>query len=580
MPKIFISYRREDSEAIAGRLYDRLEVHFGHDNVFIDIDNIPFGVDFRQHLDQAVSRCDVLLAVIGEQWLEVCHKDGANQGQRRLEDASDFVRIEIESALARGIPVIPVLVGKATMPANARLPQSLKELAFRNAAEVRPGRDFRDHVDRLARGIEELERQAINRRQIEAERQRAEQEQAEAQRNREREEAAKQQKERDAAERARREQENTQKKREEDEADRKQQELDRIAKEGESEFAHFVRQALYRTRGKPTPEDTAQANDIRKKRAISVERAKQILADVRSRWQQDRPSMTDRKAGDIITNSLGMKFSWIPPGTFLMGSPANEVGRSDGEIRHKVTLTKGFYLGVHLVTRGYFAQFVKETDFKTQAEQSGDRYVLTGKAWDLSSAEVWRTPKFTQTDDHPVVCVHWNDGSAFARWLAMKENAPYRLPTEAEWEYSCRAGTTTPFHFGATISAGNQANYDGTRRYGGAVKPVLSMLFGLNKALGTVFRRQTTPVGTFPANAFGLFDMHGNAWELCQDWLGDYPRIDAIDPKGPDSGEHRAMRGGAWGTGPHECRSAQRGFAKPDQLQGDQVGFRLCIAPN
>src|SRR5947209_12396451 len=122
MPKIFISYRREDSEHIAGRIYDRLEPCFGRDNVFLDIDTIPFGVDFREHLDQAVGRCDVLLAVIGERWLEVRFKDGPKEGQRRLDDPTDFVRIEIESALARGIPVIPVLVGTARMPDYLELP--------------------------------------------------------------------------------------------------------------------------------------------------------------------------------------------------------------------------------------------------------------------------------------------------------------------------------------------------------------------------------------------------------------------------------------------------------------------------
>jgi formylglycine-generating enzyme required for sulfatase activity len=156
MPKIFISYRREDSEHIAGRIHDRLISHFGRDAIFMDIDNIPFGVDFRKHLAEAVSQCDVLLAVIGDSWLQLRFKRGPKRKQRRLEDPADFVRIEIEAALARGIPVVPVLVGEALMPAQERLPESLKELAFRHAAEVRSGRDFHDHVDRLVRGIEHL----------------------------------------------------------------------------------------------------------------------------------------------------------------------------------------------------------------------------------------------------------------------------------------------------------------------------------------------------------------------------------------------------------------------------------------
>ncbi len=153
---IFISYRREDSEAHSGRIYDRLVAHYDEKAVFMDVDAIPFGVDFRDHLDKAVAQCDVLLAVIGEQWLDPRLKDGPNQGQRRLDDATDFVRIEIVSALERGIPVIPVLVGKASMPREADLPDCLKKLAFRNAAEVRFGQDFRDHANRLIRGIEHL----------------------------------------------------------------------------------------------------------------------------------------------------------------------------------------------------------------------------------------------------------------------------------------------------------------------------------------------------------------------------------------------------------------------------------------
>ncbi|MBI1916491.1 MAG: tetratricopeptide repeat protein [Planctomycetes bacterium] len=165
MTKIFISYRREDSIDATGRLYDRLQAHFGRDGVFMDVDAIPFGVDFRHHLGEAVGRCDVLLAVIGDLWLEARHSAPTRQGQRRLDDPADFVRIELQSALTRGIPVIPVLVGRAAMPAEQDLPEGLKALAYRNAAEVRPGRDFHDHVGRLIRGIEYLVRQREEARQ-------------------------------------------------------------------------------------------------------------------------------------------------------------------------------------------------------------------------------------------------------------------------------------------------------------------------------------------------------------------------------------------------------------------------------
>lgn len=154
MTSIFISYRREISQDIVGRIYDRLEERFGRDSIFMDIDTIPPGVDFRKHLDDAVHNGDVLLAVIGEGWLDVRYRDGDRQGERRLDDPGDFVRIEIEWALQRGIAVIPVLTNGAKMPSAAELPQGLTQLAFRNAAEIRSGRDFHTHVDRLIRNIE------------------------------------------------------------------------------------------------------------------------------------------------------------------------------------------------------------------------------------------------------------------------------------------------------------------------------------------------------------------------------------------------------------------------------------------
>jgi hypothetical protein len=152
MTKIFISYRRDDSPYIAGIINERLEKHFGPNSVFFDIDSIPLGLDFRKRISDSVGQCNVLLAIIGDSWINAIN----NHGGRRLEDPADFVRLEIESALKRDIPVIPVLVGKARVPSEKELPSSLKELAFRNAAEVRAGRDLQEHLSRLVRGIDAL----------------------------------------------------------------------------------------------------------------------------------------------------------------------------------------------------------------------------------------------------------------------------------------------------------------------------------------------------------------------------------------------------------------------------------------
>jgi hypothetical protein len=151
MAKIFVSYRRGDTADITGRICDRLESQFGRGSVFMDVDTIPFGVDFRQYINQAVGECDVVLAVIGAGWLAATDDD---TGRRRLDNPDDFVRIEIEWALQRGIPLIPVLVRRVAMPGPEELPPGLQELAYRNAAEVRSGREFHTDMDRLMRDMQ------------------------------------------------------------------------------------------------------------------------------------------------------------------------------------------------------------------------------------------------------------------------------------------------------------------------------------------------------------------------------------------------------------------------------------------
>lgn len=147
-PAIFISYRRDDSSDVTGRIYDRLVQHFGKQSVFKDVDSIPLGADFRKHLGDSVGRCDVLLTVIGRQWLI------GDVGQRRLDDIRDFVRIELEAALQRDIPIVPVLVQAAPVPRVEDLPETLQSLVDRNGISVRPDPDFHHDMDRLIKGIE------------------------------------------------------------------------------------------------------------------------------------------------------------------------------------------------------------------------------------------------------------------------------------------------------------------------------------------------------------------------------------------------------------------------------------------
>jgi hypothetical protein len=151
MSKIVVSYRRSDSQAIAGRIVDRLIAQFGDQSVFMDVDDIPFGIDFRQHIQSVLSQAEVLIAVVGPDWLGA----GADGGSR-IQEEDDPVRVEIETALRQDIMVIPVMVNGASMPKAATLPESLRNFAFLNAAPVDVGRDFRPHVDRLVQSIDEV----------------------------------------------------------------------------------------------------------------------------------------------------------------------------------------------------------------------------------------------------------------------------------------------------------------------------------------------------------------------------------------------------------------------------------------
>lgn len=157
MPKIAISYRRTDSEAMTGRICDRLIAHYGKGAVYRDIDDIPAGIDFRLHINQTLLQTQVLLVIVGPQWFGVAPDGGAN----RIQEESDPVRVEVEMALRRRVPLIPVLIGSTKMPSSDQLPPGLKDFAFRNAAKIDIGRDFDHHMDRLIRSIDAVTEHAL-----------------------------------------------------------------------------------------------------------------------------------------------------------------------------------------------------------------------------------------------------------------------------------------------------------------------------------------------------------------------------------------------------------------------------------
>ncbi|MBY0524212.1 MAG: SUMF1/EgtB/PvdO family nonheme iron enzyme [Gemmataceae bacterium] len=289
-----------------------------------------------------------------------------------------------------------------------------------------------------------------------------------------------------------------------------------------------------------------------------------VLAVVGYLLLQRYMSPPEARPGDPprFTNSLGEEFALIPAGSFQMGSPESEKGRrADEGPRHLVTLTKPFYMGVHEVTVRDFRAFVDETKYQTQAERTGKgafRYDADKKEWVRDAKCIWKAPGYPIADDLPVTCVTWTDAAAFCEWLSKKEGRRYRLPTEAEWEYACRADTTTPFHFGTSPSI-EQANV-------------------LSEADATAEKVHGLPVGvgSYRPNLWGLSDMHGNAAEWCADYYdpGAYRASFDKDPQGPSFGSKRVIRGGSCleGSTGHRCASRH---ALPPNDANNVTGFRM-----
>jgi formylglycine-generating enzyme required for sulfatase activity len=425
VPRIAISYRRADTEAIAGRIRDRLAARYGEDAIFMDIDNIPFGKDFRVHISEAIVQSDILLVIVGQRWL------GAGRGgAKRIDDETDFVRLEVETAMNNAVPIIPVLIGSARMPQPAQLPESLKNFAFINAAPVDTGRDFRQHVERLIRSIDQIP----------------------------------------------------------------------------------VRHAT-----SPTTSGSRDGVVSAAAPASASGDADAVMADLAV--FRDAPF-----APELVV---------IPTGGFMMGSTDKEEGGSEDERpQHRVTIAQRFAIGRYPVTFGEYDRFCEARGRKKPGDEGWGR----GR--------------------RPVINISWQDAQAHIAWLSQETGKPYRLPSEAEWEYACRAGTTSRYSFGDAITP-KDANY------------------------GDSGLRSTSEVGAYAPNPWGLHDMHGNVWEWVEDdWHKDYqgaPRDgSAWKDAGADRNPHRSvLRGGSWDLKRQLCRSAGRGGLIPDG-KGSVVGFRVA----
>lgn len=241
-----------------------------------------------------------------------------------------------------------------------------------------------------------------------------------------------------------------------------------------------------------------------------------VSVDIPS-WAKVAPEQIEaaKKAGVPVAfeNSIGMRFVLIPAGTFTMGSPPTEnleAHPRQDEVQHQVVLSKAFYLSICEVTNGQYRKFRPDH----------------------------RCAKALDGDNRPAVDVTYPDAIAFLSWLGRRDpGVSYRLPTEAEWEYACRAGTTTAFSFGPTRTPEQAPDGPGL----------------------------PTDVGSYAPNPWGLHDTHGNAWEWCSDWYGEYPHTSTEDPPGPAVGEERVLRGGSLVSIPWFSRSAYRSSANPER---------------
>jgi len=527
MSTVFISYRRENTAGEARALFNDLVARLGEDSVFMDVDSIALGRDFRSVLQETTAACDLMLVLIGRNWADA--KD--ERGRVRLENPVDYVRLEIETALKRDIAVTPVLVQGAHMPTPEDLPAEIRDLAYRNGFELSHNR-WESDVGEMVRRFD------LN-------------------------------------------------------GPKGSHEGKPIADKQSERAPSGLRDISAATaipRTKPQRRLSARRVQLTRRQTVGIAaltiigtgvaiavppirrmmskpQLRTISFDVPSLDERGMPNSSEKCSAERFTEALGLGAGLdmvsIPPGGFMMGSPLQEPERQPDEgPQHYVTFA-AFFIGVSPVTQAQWAAVVSAHP---------DRIHL-----DLEAS-----PSFFKGVDLPVESITWNQADEFCLRLAAITGRAYRLPSEAEWEYSCRAGTMTPFNFGPTITP-ELANYCGT---GGAVcgdsdgKSVASDTYNDVKytsgAYGQgpvgIFRAATTRPGSFPPNRFGLYDMHGNVWEYCLDkWRPSY--ADALmDGSAYLSGSRdspRVLRGGSWSHNPAICRSAFR-----DSLAPDDSGWR------
>lgn len=672
---IFISYRREDSSGHAGRLFDRLVDHFGKDRIFMDIDTIEPGEDFVTVIEDAVSSCQILIAIIGRHWLS-----SADDSTRRLDNPNDFVRLEIAAALNRDIRVIPVLVQGATMPRPQDLPNDVSKLSRRNALELSDLRWQRD-VGHLIGAMERLlveSQEAIRlaetarqekeyqrhdeeeRRRIEEEEQlRSAEEKAKRRAAEERRRDDGETGRREAQEKARHEVQEASRRRAVEERDgaeteaRSQEARRRLEVEAALDAERLRREeagrewlkapdlltptsAAVRKRvlmlvlgslaaavivgsivlllvglktynalwPKKSPDSASVIGaegiataDLNVRSTPSSENEPVGLAENGSRvrvlsvngnWYEIQilqhgrvsPEWVGKRSekgwvnnkyvkldvsGSVndqqprkeyppsFKNQYGIEMVFLPPGSFMMGSTN---GKADEMPVHQVTISQPFYMGKYEVTQGQWHSVMGMT--LRQECDKGHPCTIVGEG-----------------DAYPMYSLSWEEAMSFVeRLTALNDRYIYRLPTEAEWEYACRAGTTGDYA-GDLDSLAWYGNNSGNGYIDAtSLKQNDEANFG-QRMLDHGGKTHT--VGTKLPNRFGLYDMLGNVWEWCEDWY--HPSYDRAPAEGSawlSDGEQKARvaRGGAWGSAAAGLRSAGRSKANPG-YRGYGTGFRV-----
>ena len=552
--KIFVNYRRDDARDMAARIRDRLAATFGDAHVFMDVDNLLAGQRFDKELEKALGQTDVFVAVIGPRWLELL-------AERQASGERDYVREEIAGALQRGIVVIPVLIERTPLPRADALPQDIRDVVLHQKHVVTHeqfGRDVTGLVEAIRFGRKAARADAVGGRkaallwagaavlsllvlgagvlayQMAANDRGAvvkllEDRGAEAKLDAER---ARQDEIKRAAEAAatKKADEEAQRKRAAEEAERQRlamfkAEQDRIEEDRKRQASDALKRAAdAAAAAQKKADEEAQAKKVAKE--SEQERVESARRQVElEMWRPGRAFRDCAVCPEMVV---------VPPGSFIMGAPSDEAERDldEGPMR-QVTFARPFAVGKYEVTAAEWDACVKAGGCNATLE-----------------AGIGKQP----------ATVEWNDIMEYLPWLNRRTGKAYRLLSEAEWEYAARAGTTTRFSTGNTITT-KQANFDRT----------------LGKAVA---------VGSFPANAFGLHDMHGNVREFVQDcYKKNYVGAPSDGSAVPDFSDcDRVLRGGAWVDPAKELRSAFRlGMQEKsiEQLFGRMLGkqgFRVALS--